>query len=141
STDDSTSPDSLQSTFSHPAVARHGMVATSEPLAVETGLAVLRDGGNAIDAAVSAGAMIGLTEPMSCGVGGDLFAIVWDAKSQKLYGINASGRSPYKATRALYAEKGIKEIPMHGVFSWSVPGCVSGWDELHKKFGKLPMAD
>src|SRR5258707_2616534 len=122
-------------------MAPHGIVATSQPLAAQTGLDIPRKGGNAIDAAIATNAAIGLTEPMSCGIGGDLFAIVWDAKTQKLYGINASGRSPYRATRALYAEKGMKEIPLHGVYSWSVPGCVSGWEELHKKFGKLPMTD
>src|SRR5262245_46802148 len=109
------SPNSTQhdrSTRDAPAVARDGMVATSEPMAVEVGLEVLKQGGNAIDAAVAAGAMIGLTEPMSCGIGGDLFAIVWDAKSQKLYGLNASGRSPYRATRGLFAERGLDEIPV-----------------------------
>jgi gamma-glutamyltranspeptidase/glutathione hydrolase len=122
-------------------MAPNGIVATSQPLAAQTGLDILRKGGNAIDAAIATNAAIGLTEPMSCGIGGDLFAIVWDAKSQMLYGLNASGRSPYRATRALYAEKGIKVIPMHGVYSWSVPGCVSGWEELHRKFGKLAMND
>src|SRR5580658_6274497 len=122
-------------------IAPHGMVATSQPLAAQVGLDILKRGGNAVDAAIAANAAIGLMEPMSCGVGGDLFAIVWDAKSKKLYGLNASGRSPYKATRALFAEKGLKEIPEHGPLSWSVPGCVSGWEELHKKFGTLPMPD
>jgi gamma-glutamyltranspeptidase/glutathione hydrolase len=122
-------------------MAPHGMVATSQPLAAQTGLEILRRGGSAVDAAIATNAAIGLTEPMSCGIGGDLFAIVWDAKSQKLYGLNASGRSPYRATRAFFAEKKMKEIPLHGVYSWSVPGCVSGWEELHKKFGRLPMAD
>jgi gamma-glutamyltranspeptidase/glutathione hydrolase len=117
------------------------MAATSEPLAVETALAVLKDGGNAIDAAVAAGAMIGLTEPMSCGIGGDLFAIVWDAKSQRLYGLNASGRSPYRATRELFAERGQTEIPTYGPLSWSVPGCVDGWHELLARFGTKPLSE
>ncbi|MBI3463015.1 MAG: gamma-glutamyltransferase [Planctomycetes bacterium] len=129
------------STASTPAAAKHGMVATSEPLAVEVGLEVLKNGGNAIDAAVAAGAMIGLTEPMSCGIGGDLFAIVWDAQSQKLYGLNASGRSPYKANRELFAERGLRQIPTYGPLSWSVPGCVDGWDELLKRFGTRSLAE
>src|SRR5262249_15574121 len=108
-------------------MAPHGMVATSQPLAAQAGLDVLRRGGNAVDAAIAAHAVIGRTEPMSCGIGGDLFAIVWDAKSQKLYGLNASGRSPYKATREFFAGRGLAEIPETGPLSWSVPGCVDGW--------------
>jgi gamma-glutamyltranspeptidase/glutathione hydrolase len=122
-------------------IAPHGMVATSQPLAAQAGLEVLRKGGNAVDAAIAANAALGLVEPMSCGIGGDLYAIVWDAKAKKLYGLNASGRSPYRATRALFAEKGLKEIPLTGPLSWSVPGCVDGWAELHKCFGKAPLAD
>src|SRR5579871_70052 len=113
-----------------PVVAPHGMVATSHPLAAEIGLDVLKQGGNAVDAAVATSAAMGLMEPMSCGIGGDLYAIVWDAKSRKLYGLNASGRSPYRATLALFAEKGLKEIPLTGPLRWSVPGCVDGWEEL-----------
>jgi gamma-glutamyltranspeptidase/glutathione hydrolase len=124
-----------------PAVAVHGMVATSEPLAVEAGLDVLRRGGNAVDAALAAGAMIGLTEPMSCGIGGDLFAIVWDSKTSKLYGLNASGRSPYRATRAWFAERGLDEIPLVGPLSWSVPGCVDGWSVLADRFGTRPLGE
>jgi gamma-glutamyltranspeptidase/glutathione hydrolase len=120
-------------------MAPHGMVATSHPLAAQVGLDVLKAGGNATDAAIAANAAIGLMEPMSCGIGGDLFAIVWDAKTQKLYGLNASGRSPLKATRKLFAEKGRDEIPITGPLSWSVPGCVDGWAELRKKFGSVGM--
>ncbi|MBY0523286.1 MAG: gamma-glutamyltransferase [Gemmataceae bacterium] len=122
-------------------MAPHGMVATSHPLAAQVGLDVLKKGGNAIDAAIATNAAMGLMEPMSCGIGGDLFAIVWDAKTKKLYGLNASGRSPYKATRQLFADKGHKEIPLTGPLSWSVPGCVDGWDQLRQRFGSLPMAD
>jgi gamma-glutamyltranspeptidase/glutathione hydrolase len=118
-------------------MAPHGMVATSHPLAVQVGVDVLRQGGNAVDAAIAVNAALGLMEPMSCGVGGDLFAIVWDAKTKKLYAINSSGRSPYKATRALFQEKGLDEIPATGPLSWSVPGCVDGWDELRRKFGTM----
>jgi gamma-glutamyltranspeptidase/glutathione hydrolase len=116
-------------------MAPHGMVATSHPLAAQVGLDVLKRGGNAIDAAIAANAAIGLMEPMSCGIGGDLFAIVWDARTKKLYGLNASGRSPYQATRDYFEKKGLKEIPEIGPLSWSVPGCVDGWEELRKRFG------
>jgi gamma-glutamyltranspeptidase/glutathione hydrolase len=122
-------------------LAPHGMVATSHPLAAQVGLDILKRGGNAIDAAIATNAAIGLVEPMSCGIGGDLFAIVWDAKTQTLYGLNASGRSPYKATRAFFAEKGYDQIPLTGPLSWSVPGCVDGWDTLLKRFGTRPLAD
>src|SRR5438128_6719162 len=105
-------------------IAPHGMVATSHPLAAQIGLDVLKRGGNAMDAAIATNAAMGLMEPMSCGVGGDLFAIVWDAKSKKLYGLNASGRSPYKATREFFAAQGVQHIPSSGPLSWSVPGCV-----------------
>src|SRR5215475_764136 len=86
-------------------MATHGMVATSQPLAAQIGLEVLRKGGNAVDAAIATNAALGLMEPMSCGVGGDLFALVWDSKTQKLYGLNASGRAPGKATLKLFADK------------------------------------
>src|SRR6266852_5130741 len=120
-------------------IAPHGMVATSHPLAAQAGLEILRQGGNAVDAAIATNAAIGLMEPMSCGIGGDLYAIVWDAKTQKLYGLNASGRSPYRATREFFAEKGLKEIPNGGPLSWSVPGCVDGWDQLQRRFGTMPL--
>ena len=118
-------------------MAPHGMVASSHPLATQIGVDVLRQGGNAVDAAIAVNAALGLMEPMSCGVGGDLYAIVWDARTKKIYGINASGRSPYKATRAFFQEKGLDEIPATGPLSWSVPGCVDGWDELRRKFGSM----
>jgi gamma-glutamyltranspeptidase/glutathione hydrolase len=124
-----------------PVLAPHGMVATSQPLAAQVGLEVLRRGGNAVDAAIATNAALGLVEPMSCGVGGDLFALVWDSKTQKLYGLNASGRSPYKATRRLFAVKKLREIPETGPLSWSVPGCVDGWAELNKRFGSKPLAE
>jgi gamma-glutamyltranspeptidase/glutathione hydrolase len=122
-------------------LARHGMVAASHPLAAQVGLDILKAGGNAIDAAIATDAALGLMEPMSCGIGGDLFAIVWDAKAQKLYGLNASGRSPYRATRQLFAERGLTEIPTTGPLSWSVPGCVDGWAELHQRFGAKSLQD
>ena len=116
-------------------MARNGIVATSQPLAAQVGLDVLKAGGSAADAAIAANAVIGLTEPMSCGVGGDLFVIYWDAKQKKLYGLNASGRSPYGIDRAQVLAKGHTAIPTAGPLSWSVPGCVDGWEELRRRFG------
>lgn len=122
-------------------LAMHGIVATSQPLAAQVGVDVLRSGGNAADAAIAANAMIGLVEPMSCGIGGDLFAIYWDAKTQKLYGLNGSGRSPYRLSREEFARQNLSQVPTHGPLSWTVPGCVSGWQELHDRFGTIPLAD
>src|SRR5262249_1777160 len=121
-------------------LAPNGMVATSQPLAAQAGLDVLRAGGNAVDAAIAAHAALGLVEAMSCGIGGDLYALVWDARTKKLYGLNASGRSPYRATRDYFASMRLDEIPEIGPLSWSVPGCVDGWEELHKRFGSRPLA-
>jgi len=118
-------------------MATHGIVATSHPLAAQAGIDILKRGGNAIDAAIAANAVLGVVEPMSNGIGGDLFAIVWDAKSRKLYGLNASGRSPHAATLEYFRSKGLSEIPKRGPLSWSVPGCVDGWDMLRSRFGKL----
>ena len=106
-------------------IAKNGMVATSHPLAAQAGLDVLKSGGNAVDAAIAVNAMLGVVEPMSNGIGGDLFCIYWDNKQKKLFGLNASGRSPHKATREYFAEHGHKQIPLFGPLSWSVPGCVS----------------
>ena len=124
-----------------PTVAVNGMVATSHPLAAQVGLDILKSGGNAVDAAIATSAAMGLMEPTSCGIGGDLFAIVWDAKSQKLYGLNACGRSPKRATLDHFATLGLTEIPNKGPLSWSVPGCVDGWNELRQRFGTRPFAD
>ena len=122
-------------------IATHGMAATSHPLATQAALDILKKGGTAVDAAIAANAMLGLMEPTGCGVGGDLFAIVWDAKTQKLHGLNASGRSPKSLTLDYFKKNDITHIPPHGPLPVSVPGCVDGWFELHKKFGKTPMAD
>jgi gamma-glutamyltranspeptidase/glutathione hydrolase len=122
-------------------VARNGMVATSHPLAAQVGLDVLKKGGNAVDAAIATSAAMGLMEPMSCGIGGDLYAIVWDAKTQELYGLNASGRAPLKATRQWFKEHGHESIPTAGPLSWSVPGCVDGWDALRKRFGTMSFTE
>lgn len=120
-------------------IARNGMAATSQPLATETALAILRNGGNAIDAAIAANAVLGLVEPVNNGIGGDLFAIVWDAKTQKLYGLNASGRSPKSLSFEYFKEHGLEYIPILGPLPISVPGCVDGWYTLHEKFGSVPM--
>jgi len=120
-------------------IAKHGMACTSHPLATQTAIDILKAGGNAIDAAIAANACLGLMEPVSCGVGGDLFAIVWDAKSQKLYGLNASGRSPYNLSREYFIKNGYTHIPARGPLPVSVPGCVDGWFELHDRFGLLSM--
>lgn len=121
--------------------AQHGIVATSQPLAAQAGLEILKQGGTAADAAIATSAMMGLVEPMSCGIGGDIFVIYWDAKTQKLYGLNGSGRSPYKLTREVFAQKGLKEIPSEGPLSWNVPGCVAGWEDLRARFGNKPLAE
>ena len=122
-------------------IATHGMVATSQPLAAQIGIDILKKGGNAIDAAIAVNAALGLMEPTSCGIGGDLFAIVWINKEKKLYGLNASGPAPRAISLEYFKKKGIKRIPLHGPLPWTVPGCVDGWFELHRRFGKLPMKE
>ncbi len=120
-------------------IAQNGMACTSQPLATQVALDILKAGGNAIDAAIAADAVLGLTEPTGSGIGGDIFAIVWDAKTQKLYGLNGSGRSPYELKLDYFKNNGYSKIPAVGPLSVSVPGCVDGWFELNKKFGKLKM--
>src|SRR5215212_2078675 len=126
-------------------LGRHGMVCTSVPAATQIGLDVLKRGGSAVDAAIAANATLGLMEPVSNGVGGDLFAIVYSAKENKLYGLNASGRSPlglsYDGMKAELAKLKRTSIPPTGMLPISVPGCVDGWAELHRKFGKLSLGD
>ncbi|MFI5379968.1 MAG: gamma-glutamyltransferase [Tepidisphaerales bacterium] len=118
-------------------IAREGMVATSHPQAVQVGIDILKRGGNAIDAAIATNAAMGVVEPMSCGMGGDLYAIVYDAKTRKIYGLNASGRSPYGASIEFFKQKNLDFIPTSGPLSWSVPGCVDGWDQLRQRFGTM----
>ena len=118
-------------------VARHGMVSASQPLATIAGVDMLKAGGSAVDAAIAANAMLSLVEPMNCGPGGDLFAIVWDAKGGELLGLNASGRAPYDWTLDKAEGLGLKEIPGFSPHAWNVPGCVSGWEALHGKLGRL----
>jgi gamma-glutamyltranspeptidase/glutathione hydrolase len=122
-------------------VAANGMVATSHPLAAQIGLDVLKKGGNAIDAAIATNAAMGLMEPTSNGIGGDLFAIVWNAKEKKLYGLNASGAAPKAHTIEEFQKRGLNDIPTKGPLSWSIPGCVDGWAALHGKFGTVPLGE
>ena len=116
-------------------IAENGMAATSHPLATQTAIQILKEGGNAIDAAIAANAVLGLVEPTGCGIGGDLFAIVWDAKSQKLYGLNSSGPAPIDISIDFIREQGLDKIPAYGPLPVTVPGAVAGWAALHKKFG------
>ena len=122
-------------------LAQNGIVATSHPLASQIGLDMLKKGGNAVDAAIAANAALGLMEPTGCGIGGDLFAIVWHGKTKKLYGLNASGRSPKKLSIDYFEKQGMEKIPSHGPLPVSVPGAVDGWFELHEKFGSKPISE
>ncbi|MBN1820696.1 MAG: gamma-glutamyltransferase [Prolixibacteraceae bacterium] len=122
-------------------IAQNGIACTSQPLATQAALDILKKGGNAIDAAIAANAVLGLVEPTGNGMGGDLFAIVWDAKTQKLYGLNASGRSPYDLTLDYFKKNGYTKIPPVGPLPVSVPGCVDGWFELNKKFGSMEISE
>ncbi|MBO0329894.1 gamma-glutamyltransferase [[Muricauda] lutisoli] len=122
-------------------LAQNGMAATSQPLATQVALDILKKGGSAIDAAIAANAVLGLVEPASCGIGGDVFAIVWSAEEQKLYGLNGSGRAPKSLSIDYFMEKGMKYVPLYGPLPVSVPGCVDGWFKLHEKFGRLSMED
>src|SRR5215831_11331435 len=119
-------------------MSQRGIVATSQTLASQVGAQVLARGGSALDAAIAANATLGVVEPESCGLGGDLFAIYWDAKTGQLTAINASGWAPKELTIDFLKHLGLKEMPQEGIQSVTVPGCVDGWARLHKKFGKLP---
>jgi gamma-glutamyltranspeptidase/glutathione hydrolase len=122
-------------------LAPSAMAATSQPLATEAALAVMRRGGSAVDGAIAANAVLGLTEPTGAGIGGDLFAIVWDPKERKLYGLNASGRSPRSLTLEYFQSHGMTHIPPRGPLPVTVPGAVDGWFELHDRFGHMPMTE
>ena len=137
----------LGSGYSRPARSAHGsrseviapysMVAASQPLAVQIGIDILKAGGNAIDAAVAVNAMLGLVEPHMSGVGGDLFAVFWDARTEKLYALNATGRAPYRLNRDVFKARGLDRVPGSGPLSWTVPGAVDGWDQLLTRFGTM----
>jgi gamma-glutamyltranspeptidase/glutathione hydrolase len=118
-----------------------GIVATSHYLASQAGAQILAKGGTAIDAAIAANAMLGVTDPMSNGMGGDLFLIYWDAKSGKLYGLNSSGWAPRKLSAQFLAAQGITSMPAYGIHSVTVPGAVEGWSQAHRRFGRLPWKD
>jgi gamma-glutamyltranspeptidase/glutathione hydrolase len=121
--------------------SQHGVVASSQPLAAQAAVQILQRGGSAVDAAIAANSTQGLMEPTSNGVGGDLFALVYLAKEDKLYGLNASGWSPAGMTLEFLKDKGVeRELPLRGVYTVTVPGAVAGWAALHERFGKLPLA-
>jgi gamma-glutamyltranspeptidase/glutathione hydrolase len=122
-------------------IARNGMAATSHPLATQVALDILKAGGSAVDAAIAANAALGLMEPGSNGLGGDLFAMVWDAARSKLVGLNSSGRAPALMTRDYFEAIELKRIPAQGALAVSVPGAVDGWFDLHARFGRLPMSE
>ena len=122
-------------------IATQGMAATSQPLATQVALDILKAGGSAVDAAIAANATLGLMEPTGCGIGGDLFAIVWDAENGELTGLNASGRSPESLTLQHFRDLGLEGIPYLGPLTVTVPGAVDGWYELHERYGRLPMSD
>ena len=121
--------------------ARHGMVASAHPLATQVGIDVLKRGGTAVDAAIAVNAALGFLEPVSCGVGGDLFAILWDPKTKRLYALNGSGRAPKLARADAIPAEPNGTIPVYSPYAWTVPGAVDGWFTLHDRFGKLPMKE
>jgi gamma-glutamyltranspeptidase/glutathione hydrolase len=122
-------------------IARNGMAATSHPLATQAALDVLKRGGNAIDAAIAADAVLGVVEPTGAGIGGDIFAIIWSADKEKLYGLNGSGRSPRSLKLEYFKDNGYEFIPSYGPLPVSVPGCVDGWFEMNEMFGRMAMKD
>lgn len=122
-------------------IAASAMAATSQPLATQVALDILKAGGSAVDAAIAANAALGLMEPTGCGIGGDLFAIVWDAATRELSGLNASGRSPRALGLDVFRERGLAQVPELGPLAVSVPGAVDGWFELHARYGRLSMAE
>ncbi len=119
---------------------QNGIVCASQPLAAMVGIDILKAGGNCVDAAIATNAMLGLSEPGSDGIGGDLFAIIWSERDQRLFGLNASGRAPYEWNLEKAHEMGLEQIPRESPLSWSVPGCVSGWAMLNERFGELSLA-
>jgi gamma-glutamyltranspeptidase/glutathione hydrolase len=122
-------------------IARNGMAATSQPLATQAALDILKKGGNAIDAAIAANAVLCVVEPTGAGIGGDIFAIIWSADKRKLYGLNGSGSTPRSLKPEYFNENGIETIPSFGPLPVTVPGCVDGWFEMHEMFGRLPIRD
>src|SRR5579863_9440165 len=122
-------------------ISRQGIVATSHALASQAGAQILARGGSAVDAAIAANAVLGLVEPMMDGVGGDLFALYWDAKTGELTGLNASGPAPRGLTPEFLAKHEIKKMPHDGIHTVTVPGAIDGWARMHQRYGKLPWKD
>jgi gamma-glutamyltranspeptidase/glutathione hydrolase len=122
-------------------ISRNGIVAAESPLAAQAGVRILEQGGNAVDAAIAANAAMGVVAPMMNGIGGDLFAIVYDVKANKLYGLNASGWAPKGLTIELLRKRGLRDMPQSGIFSVTVPGAVDGWQKLADKFGRKKLAE
>lgn len=123
------------------AMGRHGMACTSQPLATEAALGILRRGGNAVDAAVAAAAMLGVVEPFSTGIGGDCFLLLWSGREQRLFGLNGSGRAPAALTLDLLQARGCTAMPMHGMLAVTVPGAVQAWADVLERFGSLSLRD
>src|SRR5271170_7727529 len=121
-------------------ISDHGIVATSSPIASQTGIQILSRGGSAMDAAIAANAVLGVAEPMMDGLGGDLFLLYWDARAHKLYGLNASGWAPTGLTVEYLNHKGLSQMPEEGIYSVTVPGVVDGWSQAHERFGRLPWS-
>jgi len=121
-------------------LARHGVVATSQPLAAQAGLQILKEGGNAADAAVATAAMLGVVEPHSAGIGGDMEAIYYSARTRQLYGLNAAGWAPASATPDFYHSQGLTHVPFYGVYSVTVPGAVDGWSRFLNRFGRMSLS-
>src|SRR5437879_8311510 len=122
-------------------ISRNGIVAAESPLAAQAGARILERGGNAVDAAIATNAMMGVVEPMMNGIGGDLFAIVYDAKANKLYGLNASGWAPTGLTIEYLQRQGLRDMPQKGINSVTVPGAVDGWQKLAEKFGRKKLSE
>src|ERR1700758_5535523 len=122
-------------------ISRQGIVAAESPLAAQAGVRILESGGNAVDAAIAANAMMGVVEPMMNGIGGDLFVIVYDAKANKLYGLNASGWAPKGLTIEFLQKQGLRDMPQRGINAVTVPGVVDGWQKLADKFGRKKLAE
>src|SRR6201981_3750261 len=122
-------------------ISKNGIVAAESPLAAEAGVRILESGGNAVDAAIATNAMMGVVEPMMNGIGGDLFAIVYDAKANKLYGLNASGWAPKDLTIDFLRKQGLNAMPQKGINAVTVPGAVDGWQKLSEKFARKKLAE
>ena len=133
--------DSVRGSHRSMVLARGGMVCTSQPLASFAGAEILRAGGNAVDAAVGAAALLGVVEPFMTGIGGDCFMLIWSAAEQRLVGLNGSGRAPRMATAAALRERGHTQMPMLGMLSVTVPGAVDAWCGALERFGRRSLAE